>query len=405
MSSKSLELPRGVLVAIAAIVAVVLTWRVVVAGVDAMRVRSDGIGPGVTTTPLETRDPEAIWRKNLARNPADYIALLNLALQFERDGKQEAARAAASQVLRLAPTDQVALTQTGNLFLRSGDEVSALVIVRRLLELYPAVRQTIWPVFAAALDSARHGEFFTRAAQDNVIWWREFFGYACEKATLASLQGVFNTRVSAGVATTDERRCIVSRLQREGKWTTAHQFWLNSLPADQRQRVGFVFNGGFETPLSNLGFDWLVSGQDGVVVNTEVAEGASGRRALHVTFVNKRYTGEPVYQYLLLYPGKYRLEGRGRAEGLNTWLGVQWGLYCHGATSSVGRQLARSDPVLGSSDWADFQHDFAVSKDCPVQVLRLELANPQRDAKSGGNVAVRLRGGVWFDDLRVRILD
>ncbi len=40
-----------------------------------------------------------------------------------------------------------------------------------------------------------------------------------------------------------------------------------------------------------------------------------------------------------------------------------------------------------------------------MQVLRLELANPQRNAKSAGSVAIRLRGGLWFDDLRVRSVD
>ena len=84
---------------------------------------------------------------------------------------------------------------------------------------------------------------------------------------------------------------------------------------------------------------------------------------------------------------------------------MQWGLYCHNAGSGEVRQLARSDALLGSSDWTEFHQDFVVSRDCPVQVLRLELANPRRDAKEGGNVAVRLRGSVWFDDLRVRILD
>ena len=87
------------------------------------------------------------------------------------------------------------------------------------------------------------------------------------------------------------------------------------------------------------------------------------------------------------------------------WLGLQWGLYCLAEAGTVERQLARSDRYLGSTPWEGFQEDFAVPKDCPVQLLRLELANPRRDATTPGNVAARLRGSLWFDDFRVRLLD
>ena len=85
---------------------------------------------------------------------------------------------------------------------------------------------------------------------------------------------------------------------------------------------------------------------------------------------------------------------------------MQWGLYClperrHGARGSWRAAAA----FLGTSDWEAWAEAFAVPGDCPVQVLRLELANPRRDADTPGNVAARLRGAVWFDDLRVRSLD
>ena len=104
-------------------------------------------------------------------------------------------------------------------------------------------------------------------------------------------------------------------------------------------------------------------------------------------------------------PGRYRFSGRGRAQALNSWLGLQWGLYCLSSKGEDQRQLAHSDPLLGTSDWQDFQSDFTVARDCPVQIVRLELANPVREAKTAGSAPVRLRGNLWFDDLRVKLLD
>ena len=163
-----------------------------------------------------------------------------------------------------------------------------------------------------------------------------------------------------------------------------YQVWLNGLPREQRQRVGYVFNGDFEAPISNVGFDWIVAAQSGVTVEAQPIDGAGGRRALHVEFVRKRWAGPPVQQYLMLFPGRHRLEGRGRADGLDTWLGVQWGLYCLEKPGADGRQLARSDRFLGTAPWAEFREEFTVPDGCPAQVLRLELANPRRDADCSG---------------------
>ena len=70
-----------------------------------------------------------------------------------------------------------------------------------------------------------------------------------------------------------------------------------------------------------------------------------------------------------------------------------------------GAQLAHTERFVGAVDWTEFRHDFAVGADCPVQALRLELANPKREATTPGNVVVRLKGRIWFDDMRVRVLD
>ena len=49
-------------------------------------------------------------------------------------------------------------------------------------------------------------------------------------------------------------------------------------------------------------------------MSAEPGDGVTGKRGLNVTFSNQRYAGPPVYQYLLLAPGRYLLEGRARTE-------------------------------------------------------------------------------------------
>ena len=70
-----------------------------------------------------------------------------------------------------------------------------------------------------------------------------------------------------------------------------------------------------------------------------------------------------------------------------------------------GRLSAMVEGKIQAFPWDEWREEFLVPADCPVQLLRLELANPRRDAVTPGDVAARLDGAVWFDDFRVRRLD
>ena len=399
-------LPRAAVLALAIPVALLLAWRVLVAGIGALAERNLETGGQAVGAPTDAVAAEAQMRRRLARNPADATAILLLAIELERQGRRDEADVAMRTAVRLAPADPPTLLLVAGYFLRTGEEAQALATLRRAVDASQAVvGDRVWPVFSTALATGRHRKFFDDLARDNPSWWPAFFSYACTRApSVGAVQEVYAARVAAGVATPNERSCLMERLQRDGQWTSAYFVWLNSLPLEQRQRVGYVFNGGFELPLSNAGFDWRIPVQDGVVVSAEPGNGAAGTLALNVTFSNQRYAGPPVYQHLLLAPGRYRLEGRARSD-LNAWLGLQWGLYCQGGAGRETKQLAHSQPFAGSTRWREFGEDFAVPKNCPAQVLRLELANPKQGANAPGTVAIRLKGKVWFDDMRVRIVD
>ncbi|MBK6395434.1 MAG: hypothetical protein IPF73_12705 [Betaproteobacteria bacterium] len=255
--------------------------------------------------------PEQRWRAQLARNPTDFVALLALARVLEQKGDVAGARR-DRRGDRLAPADRPVLTEAAAFHLRAGEEPQALAILRRVADLHPDARATIWPVFTAVLESGRRDDFFAGIAREDPEWWPSFFGHACQAASSSDgLQRVFAIRAAAGKARADERRCLIGRLQREGRWTNAYQAWLNSLPPAHRQRVGNVYNGDFELPISNLGFDWILHAQDGVVVDVRPAAGADGRGALKVELLNKRWSGPPVLQTLMLFPGQIPVRGPG----------------------------------------------------------------------------------------------
>jgi len=399
-------LPRGAVTALAVAVAAVLAWRAVATGLDALSARSVARAQAAAGALSGPVGQETASRQHLARNPADANALLALALALERQGRRDDASAAIRATLGLAPADPQVLIRIAGYFLRSGDEAQALATFKRAADAAPGdPNDVVARALLAGLDTGRHREFFDGIARANPVWWPGFFRLACAQAADAgTVAAVLAVRAQASVASSEEWRCVIERLQREGQWARAHQLWLNSLPLDQRQRIGYVFNGGFEWPISGIGFDWIVPAQDGVVVSTERSDGTTGQRALSVAFADKRFGEPPIHQHLLLVPGRHRLEGRSRTE-LESRLGLQWGVYCEDGRGRAPRQLARSERLAGSAEWKAFRVDFLVPGDCPVQRLRLELANPGTGAITPAPSAARIKGTVWFDDLRILVLD
>ncbi len=405
IAARRLGLRRGFRIAGGLLVTALLAWRVLLLGWDALQRVPAGAAKDELVAPLGIAGAERYWQQRLIANPADATALLGLGLELEKQGKAATAGDAISHVVALAPGDPSTLLQAADFFLRSGQDAVALHILRRYIEASAGVYDPrVGSVFARALDTRRHTALFDTMARENPLWWPVLFHQLCNAAAVEAVEALFVVRERATLATEEERRCLVARLQREDDWTNAYLLWLNGLGPTARQRVPYLFNGDFQRPFSGAGFDWIVMRQDGVAPTIEAGEPTAGSRVLQVSYENRRYAGSPIAQYLVLAPGHYRFAGRVRTD-IETWLGLQWGLYCVPRHDREERQIARSERFVGSIDWHEFEQEFSVPEDCPAQQLRLELANPRADATVAGTVVAKLNGELWFDQLRIQSAD
>ena len=202
---------------LAGIVAVVLGWRVVVAGIDAQHRRDDVRIVEAIRQPAGKPGADVPLRRYLARNPADASALLALGLELELQGRRGEADLAVKEALLLAPGELRTLLPAAEYYLRAGRHAEALSELRRAADSAPAeVPGALWDVFSVALDTGQHQEFFRGFTRDNPAWWTLFFRRVCERgANVAAIQAVYAMRESTGLAMQEERECMVRRLQRE----------------------------------------------------------------------------------------------------------------------------------------------------------------------------------------------
>jgi len=342
-------------------------------------------------------DPEramADLSSAIRNNPTDGPAYAVLARLKEESGKLDEAGQAMQAAAQMAPRRVDVQLEVARFWFRRGDITRAMQHLDVALTFGGSLSNDLFPeLLKLAEDPATREAAFAQLLKQPVPWFPQFFSFATvNAASVDTLRALIQLHASGpNVATTNGLRTYLQRLQRDGLWVESYLVWLNQLRKEQLNAVGNLFNGGFEEGISNLGFDWIVTPASQVVVDTATTYGATGQKALRVVFRGPRIQFQHVHQYLMLDPGNYSLRGRVRPDNLESTEGVHWSIYCVGTTTA----LAHSERFNGTDHWQHFASQFQIpSRDCAVQMLRLELAG--RSA-----LDYEAKGAIWFDDLSI----
>lgn len=393
------------------LVAGILAWRALVtnladdyagqetpeAAIGALRWRGDQPAAlyqrGVALIASEPAEAERLLRAAAWANPADALVYLALAEAWVKAGRSAAAVRLVEIADVLGPLRSPALARSAEFWLGQERPDRALARWRMLLRTRPETAAPLFPLLLRLAENPATQPLLQPLLADPPEWWDRFFAYAAAQATRPeTVVFLYQSRHRRGaLPAADEQRAYLERLWKENRWLDAYLAWLNGLDERQIRALGNVHNGGFEAPVTHLGFDWRLSALRGTMVEIIETYGARGDKALHVSFNGERVRFQHVSQYLFLEAGRYQLQGRGRPDRLKTERGLRWRVRCVGAHTV----LAESELFLGSDEWRSFAVDFTIPEQgCPAQLLRLEL---------DGRVELEFeaRGDAWFDDLAI----
>ena len=334
----------------------------------------------------------------LKTNPAEVAALLMWAAEV-REQSPDAAERAYRLAVRLAPADRDVLGAAASFLLDRGHVPEAMQYLERLADLFPETRERAFPLLASYFFSPEGTAAWNDVVLRNPQWVAPFIVSSCESGLDPSvLAALLVKRIGAAIATDPEIACVIERLRLSGRWGEAYQLWLNSLSRAQLADVGFVYNGGFESPPLATGFDWMLqarpereTGHAAEIVRLPVSSGA---HSLRVAYNGKRQAGIPAAQYLAMPPGRYEMSGMVRIERMTLGRGVHWTIRCVEA-GRKGAVIAESERFIGSTEWQRFAFEAAIAEDCSGQILQLEPVGPEGSVAFAG-------GTVWFDDLVLR---
>lgn len=369
-------------------VGLLLAWRIIT--VNAV-LYDEGGRPRL---PAEATDVATLGAL-LRANPAEVAALLVLAEQHERAGDRARAASAHESAAEIAPADRDRLRLSAAYYLREGRLAEAAVQLDRLATQFDEYERT-FPLFSKLAAARDPG--WARIAARNPPWLGSFIVAACRQGLdPALLAPLLQLRVAAGRAQAAEVDCVSDKLRAAGRWESAYLVWINTLPRERLADLGNVFNGGFEAAASNVGFDWKVAtGSErelGHALEFAPARGASGKRALRVTYSGKAQTKPAIQQYLALAPGRYELSGLAHIDSLNSVRGLQWAVRCVD-NDAPARTIGATERFLGATEWHSFAADFQVPAGCAGQVLQLVPVGLDEGA-------TYVSGTAWFDDLKI----
>lgn len=363
--------------------------------------RSDAFLPQADAMHGDADAAAELYRAAVRANPTSALALIKLALAWQHAAQNtSSAEAAAQLAVKLAPADPTVRWLAAQFWLNLKRWPEAGADFSAALAALPRLESRLFPLFLAFGENPSTVavlEELARQPSAHAAWWPRFLSYAAANAVrIDTVRLLLSwTQESGRQLGLDERRAWIGRLQSEQRWSDAYLEWINSLPAEQRASIGLLFNGGFDFPINDIGFNWRRLAPSGIrIEQVPVLGSGASADGLRVSFDGIEQGSRIIEQFLLLAPGRYRLEGQARVVRSQGPMEIPWEIFCAGQA----KPLARSSSFTKIEEWNAFSVEFQIPVDCPAQRLHL-IARllPNFRQRPLEKITVE----VWFDAMRV----
>jgi hypothetical protein len=346
-------------------------------------------------------DPDAqqaihSYQRSLSLSPHSADTWSDLAMAYELENNLPAARDAFLEAQRAYPLSPEVAWRFGNFLLRRGELDAAFEQIKRSVQVDPkrgaaafALCMRVEPDINAVLDRA--------LPQSPGAYLSVMSGLAEQQKTEQALV-VWSRLVALHPhLTLGDSGALIESLLHKLQTTEAQQVWSETLalagvsrPSDPPGSL--VWDGGFESNITNVGFTWRYSTfVNGVQVGLDLNDKHSGHRSLRLTFnglINVDF--RDVCQYIAVQPSvSYRLSGWVQTRSLSTDQGIRFTLHSVGdSTNSV----EQTDDLRGTQPWTQIEYPWTAARD--VRELQLCITR-ERSAKFDS----KIRGSAWVDDV------
>ena len=342
-------------------------------------------------------EAKVLGQKALRANPLDGRCLRILAQVAEAQGNEMQALVLFQKAVELAPRDLVSHAWLMENALRQKQAEPAVRHLDAILRIKPSLLPALQAQGNVLAVNAATQPFLITVLKRNPSWRAQFLSdLANAKFPSDTIAPVFNKLVSQAGLLPNEYLPWLSRLRQEKRYTQAYLTWVNLASKSNRKYLGNVFDGGFELPFDDQGgdFTWQSKPVPGAFAQQLSAQGVIGDNAYMVEFDGRRTAFANLTQLMVLPPGTWQLNYRAKANRLDSTRGIIWRISCE----SDGRVLLETEPMRGQFDWRELKQNFTIPTECSGQ--RLTLLIPARIPAE-----TQINGSLWLDEVRIQAVD
>jgi hypothetical protein len=180
----------------------------------------------------------------------------------------------------------------------------------------------------------------------------------------------------------------------ENVWRDLERLGIVRRSADEDQG-NLIFNGGFEQPPLDAGFDWIDRDLPYLAVDFADSRAYQGRRCLRLDFTvprNEEY--QPVYTFAPVEPGRpYRLQFYARSENIESDSGPRLRVFDPMCQSCLD---VASEMTVGTTPWHPLGVTFTAGPQ--TKVVQVDLWRPR-----GRTFPTEISGNFWLDAVSLQV--
>jgi tetratricopeptide (TPR) repeat protein len=163
------------------------------------------------------------------------------------------------------------------------------------------------------------------------------------------------------------------------------------------QSANLLYDGSFEGPLLNTGFDWRTDDSPDLVFDFSDPSAYRGAKCLRIDFaVGRNADYDLLDQVVRIKPNtRYQLTAYVRSDNLTSDSGPRLRVVEMGCENCVART---SDPTVGTTPWHPIEVEFKTQPQ--TQAVRISFWRPQNQPYPSD-----ITGTVWLDDVILRTVE
>lgn len=313
-------------------------------------------------------------KKQLAENPLDRLALLNLSVLYGLSGNVAKSNGLALRAADRSFRDLSAQSAAINLSLGQKNFDDAVFRIDGLLRSRPEFSSIYFELLLKITTVPEGLAATTKMLSGNPPWRDKFIKNSVkDKERSAVIYSIFaGLREANAEVSNSELRAYLTELFDNKNYETAYFVWLDFLSPSELLKVGLVYDGGFDMPWRNLNYGWNVIPAANSDMTVGAQNGTASDLVLKLNFQASQISSVNVYQYLRLEPGNYHLSVEMSAERVQSTGGLMWQTRCIESGAFTGQ----GSTILNATPRTNYEFDFRVDEtQCATQQLMLLSAS------------------------------